>query len=89
MSERTAGIYSEATWSRVLKYCLELGFITPEEFSSECESVAGWREFPTEVEALLRLLADKGFADPKHTNNARRPTERISVATISAREPLL
>jgi|SRR5262245_38835 len=56
----------EETWSQlVLKSCLERGFITTEEFAGEFERVAGLREFPTDVEALLRLLAAKGLADPQ------------------------
>jgi ATP-dependent Clp protease ATP-binding subunit ClpC len=48
----------------VLKSTLDRGLITTDELASEFERVAGLREFPVDVEALLRLLAAKGLADP-------------------------
>jgi len=55
----------DETWSlSVLKSCLEGGLFTMDELAAEFERVDGLREFTAEVEALLRLLAAKGLADP-------------------------
>ncbi|MCI0660335.1 MAG: hypothetical protein L0220_04605 [Acidobacteria bacterium] len=55
----------DETWSQeVLQSCMERGLITQDELAGETERVAGLREFPADVEALLRLLAAKGLADP-------------------------
>jgi ATP-dependent Clp protease ATP-binding subunit ClpC len=60
----------DEAWSQaVLQSCIERGLITQDEFAGESERVGGLREFPADVEALLRLLAAKGLADPQHLTN--------------------
>jgi ATP-dependent Clp protease ATP-binding subunit ClpC len=60
----------DEAWSQaVLQSCMERGLITQDEFAGESERVDGLREFPADVEALLRLLAAKGLADPQHLTN--------------------
>jgi ATP-dependent Clp protease ATP-binding subunit ClpC len=54
-------------WSQVvLKICTDQGIIILPELTSEFERVAGMRQFPADVEALMRLLAAKGLVDPEH-----------------------
>jgi ATP-dependent Clp protease ATP-binding subunit ClpA len=58
--------YREESWPQtVLNACRERGLITSEEYANEFERVAGLREFTADAEALLRLLALKGLADPQ------------------------
>jgi ATP-dependent Clp protease ATP-binding subunit ClpA len=45
--------------------CVGAGLFTPEELVSEFERVAALRQFRTDAEALLRLLAAKGLVDPQ------------------------
>jgi ATP-dependent Clp protease ATP-binding subunit ClpC len=63
------GEYShlDEKWSQiVLKSCLDQGLITMPELVDQSEQVAGLRQFPANVEALMRILAAKGVADPQH-----------------------
>jgi ATP-dependent Clp protease ATP-binding subunit ClpC len=54
-------------WSQVvLKICTDQGIIILPELTSEFERVAGMRQFPADVEALMRLLAAKGLVDSEH-----------------------
>jgi ATP-dependent Clp protease ATP-binding subunit ClpC len=48
----------------VLEACLDTGLFTQEELSREMLQVMTLRQFEPDVEALLRLLAEKGSADP-------------------------
>src|SRR5262245_32545758 len=43
---------------------IDRGLFTRENLISECVQIAALRGLPLETEALLRLLAAKGFADP-------------------------
>jgi len=56
----------DETWSQeVLQSCMERGLITLDELADESERVADLRDLPANIEALLRLLAAKGLADPQ------------------------
>jgi ATP-dependent Clp protease ATP-binding subunit ClpC len=50
----------------VLNTCIEQGVLTQADLMIEFEHVAALRQFRADVEALLRLLAAKGLADPQN-----------------------
>jgi ATP-dependent Clp protease ATP-binding subunit ClpA len=50
----------------VLTTCIETGLLTQADLVIEFERVAILRQFRADVEALLRLLAAKGLADPQN-----------------------
>jgi ATP-dependent Clp protease ATP-binding subunit ClpA len=55
----------DETWLYdVAEACEEAGLITSEELVEEFRRVAALRQFRADAEALLRLLAAKGLADP-------------------------
>jgi ATP-dependent Clp protease ATP-binding subunit ClpA len=47
----------------VSKACIDLGIFTQSELMNELTDVSGLRRFRADVEALLRVLAEKGLAD--------------------------
>ena len=49
----------------VAEACTELGLFTQEELIDEFQQVSALRQFRADAEALLRLLAAKGLADPQ------------------------
>ncbi len=55
----------EKWMEEILKTCVERGLITQDDLVIEFERVAALRQFRADVEALLRLLAAKGMADPQ------------------------
>ncbi len=53
-------------WIRLLsEACIDAGLFTEEELAPEFERVAALRQFSPDAEALLRLLAAKGMAEPQ------------------------
>jgi len=48
----------------ILNTCFEREVFTKVDFVNEFKRVAALRQFPVSTEALLRLLAEKGLADP-------------------------
>jgi ATP-dependent Clp protease ATP-binding subunit ClpC len=60
----------DAQWTRELsKACVEAGLFTQGEMVTEFTSVAALRQFEADTEALLRMLAAKGLADPQRLPN--------------------
>jgi ATP-dependent Clp protease ATP-binding subunit ClpC len=56
----------EKWMDEVLNTCIETGLLTQADLLIEFERVAVLRQFRADVEALLRLLAAKGLADPQN-----------------------
>jgi ATP-dependent Clp protease ATP-binding subunit ClpC len=56
---------SEKWMDEVLNTCLERRLLTKADLVAEFERVSALRQFRADVEALLRLLAAKGLADPE------------------------
>jgi ATP-dependent Clp protease ATP-binding subunit ClpA len=51
---------------KIMEACIDKGLFTQEDLVSESGKVAGLRQLPPDAEALLRLLAAKGLADPQN-----------------------
>jgi len=49
--------------------CIDAGLFTHDELSAEITHVVALREFEADTEALLRMLAAKGLADPQRLPN--------------------
>ncbi|HKQ89611.1 MAG TPA: Clp protease N-terminal domain-containing protein [Blastocatellia bacterium] len=65
-----ASAYRDERWTRELsKACVEAGLFTQEEMVTEFMNVAALRQFESDTEALLRMLAAKGLADPQRLPN--------------------
>jgi len=57
-------------WTRELsEACIDAGLFTQEELVTEFMRVAALRQFGSDTEALLRMLAAKGLADPERLPN--------------------
>jgi ATP-dependent Clp protease ATP-binding subunit ClpC len=68
MEQASAG--RDERWTRELsKACVEAGLFTQGEMVTEFTNVAALRQFEADAEALLRMLAAKGLADPRSLPN--------------------
>ncbi len=68
MEQAPAG--RDERWTRELsKACVEAGLFTQGEMVTEFTNVAALRQFEADAEALLRMLAAKGLADPRSLPN--------------------
>jgi ATP-dependent Clp protease ATP-binding subunit ClpC len=68
MEQASAG--RDERWTRELsKACVEAGLFTQGEMVTEFTNVAALRQFDADAEALLRMLAAKGLADPRSLPN--------------------
>jgi|SRR5262245_40316322 len=57
-------------WMKLLsEACIDAGLFTQGELLAELAQVAALREFGADTEALLRMLAAKGLADPQNLPN--------------------
>jgi ATP-dependent Clp protease ATP-binding subunit ClpC len=65
-----ASAYRDEWWTMELsKACVEAGLFTQGEMVTEFTNVAALRQFEADTEALLRMLAAKGLADPRRLPN--------------------
>jgi ATP-dependent Clp protease ATP-binding subunit ClpA len=60
----STGPYENWIWE-LSEACTDLGLLTPEELADEFQKVTAMRRLSDYAEALLRLLAAKGLAEPQ------------------------
>jgi ATP-dependent Clp protease ATP-binding subunit ClpC len=67
--EQTTADRDERWMRELLEACIAAGLFTQGEFVTEFMSVAALRQFGADKEALLRMLAANGLADPQRLPN--------------------